>query len=118
MFRRPSDRYVVLQEHVPLAEQRAIEQAVVALLPLVPPSPDFVNQLGQDLIEEARRQQRARVSTAGQTLRVLGIFSGGIFSLLGGIALWFLLQNDQQRPGGSMLPFSRSRQRAPSPGSV
>ncbi|MGC9469700.1 MAG: hypothetical protein ACP5HS_13980 [Anaerolineae bacterium] len=117
MFRRASEKYVTLQDYVPLPEQRAMERAVVTVLPRIEPSQAFVTQLGRDLVEEARRQHVARESTASQTLRILGIFSGGVLSVLGGIVLWLLLHHDEKQAGGG-LSLPGTPQRVASPGSL
>lgn len=99
MFRRTSERYVILQDTVPLPEQQAIELAVVDVLPPVRPSQAFVDQLGRDLIAEARQRQSARPEQVERFLQFLGFVSGGIFSLLGGIAIWLLIERNQNQQG-------------------
>lgn len=102
MFRRMSEKYVVLQDAVPLSEQRAIGRAVVDVLPPVRPSQAFVTQLSRDLVAEARRQKIAHPEKTNQLLQILGYVSGGIFSMLGGIVIWLLIQrnHDQHLPSG------------------
>jgi hypothetical protein len=113
MFRRTSEKYVILQDTVSSAEQRVIERAVVAVLPPVQPSPAFVAQLGHDLIAEARQRQQARPEQARRFLQFLGILSGGIFSVLGGITIWLLLDRSQQRNSADLkIPPTPSRQTA------
>ncbi len=92
MFRRSSERYVILQDYVPLQEQQVIERAVVTVIPPVKPSQTFISQLSQDLVAEARRQEEARRKSVNQALRIFGIAGGGILSVLGGIVLWLLFQ--------------------------
>lgn len=110
MFRRASEKYVVLQDTVPLAEQRAIQRAVIDVLPPVRPSQAFVSQLSRDLVAEARRHQIAHPEKANRVLQILGFLSGGIFSMLGGIAIWFLIQRnqDQRRADLSLSSARRS----------
>lgn len=97
MFRRIGERYVVLQEHVPLREQQAMERSLVKVLPPVMPSQDFVTRLGHDLVEEARRQQVVQLRHTNQAFRFLGIF-GGLVSVVGGVILWLLLRRDGDDP--------------------
>ncbi len=98
MFRRSSEKYVVLQEYVPLREQQAIERAVVTVMPPVEPSQAFVNRLGHDLVEEARRQHETSQQQVNQAFKLFGFLSGGLFSLVGGILLWLLLNREPGKP--------------------
>jgi hypothetical protein len=95
MFRRAKS-YVVIQENVPPREERAIERAVVTVLPPVQPSQAFVQQLGADLLEEARRQREAE-QQSNQTLRIFGMVGGGLLSVIGGMALWLLTHRPKDR---------------------
>lgn len=88
MFRRARS-YVVIQEHIPPREEKAIERAVVTVLPPVQPSEVFVQQLGADLLDEARRQRIAE-EHANQALRIFGVVGGGLLSVVGGMAIWLL----------------------------
>ncbi|MGC9520441.1 MAG: hypothetical protein ACP5HG_00995 [Anaerolineae bacterium] len=97
MFRRSSEKYAVLQEHIPLHEQEAIERAVVTVMPPVKPSQAFVNRLGRDLVEEARRQHETNQERAKQAFRLFGFLSGGLFSLVGGIVIWLLLHRESKK---------------------
>ena len=110
MFWRASEKYVVLQDTVPLAEQRAIQRAVIDVLPPVRPSQVFVTQLSRDLVAEARRQRIAHPDKANRMLQIFGFLSGGIFSMLGGIAIWFLIQrnHDQHRAGLGLSGVQRT----------
>lgn len=102
MFKRASEKYVVLQDTVPLSERRAIERAVLEALPPVRPSQAFVTQLSRDLVAEARRRQISQPERANRMLQVLGYLSGGIFSMLGGIAIWLLIQRNQDQRGADL----------------
>jgi acyl-coenzyme A thioesterase PaaI-like protein len=109
MFNRGAKKYVVLQDHVPLREQRAIERALVRVLPPVYPAQAFVEQLNQDLVEEARQQYATRMTKTNQTLNLLGIFSGGVLSVVGGITIWLLFQREHEKTE-SDLPVLTRRQ--------
>ena len=113
MFNRSAKKYVVLQDHVPLREQRAIERAVVSILPPVHPTRAFVEQLNQDLVTEAWRQYETRAAKTNQTLNFLGLFSGGVLSVVGGITIWLLVRREQEKTGTD-LPVP-SRRQAPAP---
>lgn len=117
MFRRASERYVVLQDTVPLLEQRAIERAVIEVLPPVQPSQAFVTQLSRDLVAEARRRQIAHPEKADRVLQILGFLSGGIFSMLGGIVIWLLIQRSHDQRG-TKLHLSSAQQPTASTGSA
>ena len=111
MFNRSARKYVVLQEHVPLREQRAIERAVVSVLPPARPARAFVEQLNRDLVADARRQYEIRAAKTNQTLNLLGLFSGGVLSVVGGIAIWLLVQREHEETGTD-LPVPPGRQSA------
>ncbi len=85
-----AQRYIVLQESMPAEEEQALRQVVVCDMPPVVPSPAFVEQLGSDLVAEARRhydveQRRHRVTWT------VGLVGGGALSVVGGVALWFFV---------------------------
>ncbi|MGC9349450.1 MAG: hypothetical protein ACP5JG_15030 [Anaerolineae bacterium] len=100
MFGKSREKYVVLQEHMPVPEQRALERAVVTVLPPVEPSRAFVNQLAYDLVEEAQHQETGRQSLH-QASRILGGMGGSLLSIIGGIVIWLLVRN---REGGAETP--------------
>jgi len=99
MFSRTAKRYVVLQEYIPPREQRAIRRAVVRVWPRVRPGRAFVEQLNRDLVMEAQRQYGARHTRGDKTLSFLGLFSGGVLSVVGGLAIWLLVQKDHEKTG-------------------
>lgn len=111
MFNRSARKYVVLQDYVPLREQRAIERAVVSALPPVHPTRAFVERLNQDLVADARQQYETRAAKTNQTLNLLGLFSGGVLSVVGGIAIWLLVQREHEEIGTD-LPVPSGRQPA------
>jgi len=112
MFSRSGKRYVVLQEYVPLKQQRAIARAVVTVWPRIRPSRAFVDQLSRDLATEAHRQVIAHHSKGDRTLNFLGLFSGGVLSVVGGLAIWLLVQRDQDKAGNAPLNPSQPASRA------
>jgi len=84
-------RYIVLQESIPAEEEQVLGQVVAHAMPSVAPPAAFVEQLGDDLVAEARRhydveQRRHRVT------RTVGWVGGGVLSVVGGVALWFFVQ--------------------------
>jgi hypothetical protein len=86
-----AQRYIVLQESMPAEEEQVVGQVVVRTLPPVAPPAAFVEQLGSDLVAEARRhydveQRRHRVT------RTVGWVGGGVLSVVGGVALWMFVQ--------------------------
>jgi hypothetical protein len=99
MFWRSSERYIVLQDHVPVAEQQAIARAVVYVMPSEGPSESFVTQLSRDLIAEARRLHTVRLRNSSQTLRMFGFLSGGVASVVGGILIWLLVSHNHHGEG-------------------
>jgi len=109
MFNRSTKKYVVLQEHVPLREQHAIERAVVSVLAPVHPTRAFVEQLNQDLVAEAWRQYETRAAKTNQTLSFLGLFGGGVLSVVGGIAIWLLVQREHEKTGADLSVPSRGQ---------
>ncbi len=116
MFKRSSERYVVIQDYVPLHEQHAIERAVVTVLTPVRPSDGFVDQLGYDLTEEARKQYEARQRYVSKALRIFGFVGGGLASVIGGIAIWLLVHRDDRVARPSRPQARAQRQAAVSPG--
>ena len=114
MFNRGTRKYVVLQDHVPLREQRAIKRAVVSVLPPLHPTRAFVEQLNQDLVAEAWRQYETRAVKTNQTLSFLGLFSGGVLSVVGGIAIWLLVQREHEKTSTDLsVPSGRQATATP-----
>jgi len=109
MFNKNAKKYVVLQDYIPLREQRAIERAVVSILPRVRPTRAFVERLNQDLVAEAWRQYETRAAKTNQTLNFLGLFSGGVLSVVGGLTIWLLVRREQEKTS-SDLPVPPGRQ--------
>lgn len=105
MFRR-NKAYVVIQEHVHRREERAIERAVVTVLPPVQPSKLFVEQLGADLLEESRRQREAE-QNASNALRIFGVVGGGLLSVVGGMVIWLLTHHPRDRQDQQLSPRQR-----------
>lgn len=89
------------------AEQLALEKAMAAALTSGVPSERFVAHLGQQLAETARREQLAQ-QRREERLRTAGLFGlvGGIFSLLGGLAVWLLWRQRRKEgaPASKLLP--------------
>ncbi len=83
----------MLQDYVPVAEQRAIAKAVVAALPAEErPAPAFVEQLGRDLLAEAR--QRGQATSKASARRRLG--GGRVLSVATGVVIWLLVQRTHE----------------------
>ncbi|MCJ7548702.1 MAG: hypothetical protein MUQ30_03360 [Anaerolineae bacterium] len=114
MFNRNTRKYVMLQDLVPLRDQRAIERAVVSVLPPVRPARAFIEQLNQDLVAEAWQHYETRAAKTNQTLSFLGLFSGGVLSVVGGIAIWLLVQREHEKTGTD-LPVPARRQATTAP---
>lgn len=93
MSRRKQANYIILQEYMPLREQRRLAKAIVRSLPFVTPSPKFVRQLQQDLLVEAAQHLQSR-TVVQQTLRTAGVIGGGALSILG-VVLLLNLRNHQ-----------------------
>ena len=96
-------RYIVLQENIPAEEEQALGQMVTRAIPPVAPSAPFVEQLGRDLVAEARRhydvtQRRHRVT------RTVGLVGGGVLSVVGGVALWLFVQRKRTVAPGASPP--------------
>ncbi|MBN2392700.1 MAG: hypothetical protein JXR84_18360 [Anaerolineae bacterium] len=93
--------YIVLQENLPAEEEQALGQAVADAMPPVATPAAFVEQLGRDLVAEARRhydvtQRRHRVT------RTVGLVGGGVLSVVGVVALWLFVQRKRTvSPGAS-----------------
>jgi hypothetical protein len=92
--------YIVLQENLPAEEEQALGQVVARAMPPVAPPVAFVEQLGSDLVAEARRhydveERRHRVT------RTVGWVGGGVLSVVGGVALWLLVQRKRTAPPGT-----------------
>jgi len=83
-------KYIQLGEGILPHEQMLLEHSIQVALTPVWPTERFIVELERDLIEEARRQERA-----GQGLRVAGWVGGGLLSIAGGILLWTLWQRRQ-----------------------
>jgi len=100
MFRRKHHRYLTLQDYVyvPPNERRAIEQAVAAAVHPVEPPPAFVAQLEQDLLEEATRMVEKRNRAPQRVLWILGIMTGGLLPLIGGLLVWVFTNREGRRP--------------------
>ena len=112
MFKRSSERYVVIQEHIPLHEQRALERAIVTVLTPVRPSQVFVEQLSHDLTEEARQQYEAQRRHVNRALRAFGIIGGGLASMIGGIAIWLLVHREDKASRAGVTHPRTQRQSA------
>jgi len=86
-----SQRYIVLQENIPAEEEQALGQVVVRTMPPVAPPTAFVEQLGSDLVAEARRHYDVE-QRRHQVTRTVGWVGGGVLSVVGGVALWMFVQ--------------------------
>lgn len=98
-----AQHYIVLQENIPAEEEQALGQVVVRAMPPVAPPAAFVEQLGSDLIAEARRhydveQRRHHVT------RTVGWVGGGVLSVVGGVALWLFVQRRRAVAPGVPAP--------------
>jgi hypothetical protein len=102
MFWRSSEKYVVLQDHVPVEEQRAIARAVITVMPSEKPSQAFVERLSQDLVAEARQQEAARHQQVNQTMRLFGFLGGGLLSAVTGIVIWLVVRQDHKETGSEL----------------
>jgi hypothetical protein len=102
MFRRAGEKYIILQDLIPVEEQWAIERAVIQVLPMVKPSQHFVAQLSEDLLAEAMRQsagvrqQATRQRNTAQLLKLLGLLGGGLISVIGGMSIWLLVRRSDE----------------------
>ena len=94
MFGRTRNKYVVLQEDMPVREQRAMERAVVTVLSPVEPSRMFVHQLAYDLVEEAKHKDDDRQQI--YATRILGLIGGGLLSIVGGLVVWILVRSRER----------------------
>jgi hypothetical protein len=94
MKKRSKINYVVLQEYIPISEQRAIKRAVKAALPSIPAPKAFIERLGQDLIKEAQRQH---LGDPHYILRRYGLVGGSALSVAGGFLIWFLLKKQRDQ---------------------
>ena len=97
MFRRAGERYVMLQDLIAIEDQQAIGQAVVQVMPTAAPSQHFVNQLSENLLAEARRQQAIRQKNTGRLLKLFGFLGGGLIPVVGGIVVWLLVHRGDER---------------------
>ncbi len=97
MFRKASEKYVVLQDALPIEEQWAIERAVIHVMPAAKPPAHFVTRLREDLVAEARLQQAAQQERTGQALKLFGLLGGGLISVIGGLLVWLLVQRGSEK---------------------
>jgi len=98
-------KYIQLGQGMLPHEQTLLEQSIQAALTPIWPTERFVVELERDLLEEARRQERA-----GQGLRIAGWIGGGLLSIAGGILLWTLWQRRQtQKDDGEVGATSKRR---------
>lgn len=102
-----SKAYIVLQESLSVDEENALQRAVVKALPPVFPPQAFVEDLGRNLIAEARRRQDTQ-QQRHHVARAVGIVGGGVLSVVGGFAIWFFVQRHQrhQRDNGTKMAKS------------
>ena len=94
MKKRSKAKYVVLQEYIPISEQKAIKRAVRTILPRVPAPQAFIERLSQDLIVEA---QRRRHGDSLHALRTYGLVGGSALSVAGGFLIWLLLKKQRDQ---------------------
>lgn len=97
-MRFKSKAYIVLQEDMSPEAEEALGQAVVDALPPVLPPRAFVNELGCNLVAEARRRQDTE-QQRHHVARTVGIVGGGVLSVVGGFAIWFFVQRHQKDDG-------------------
>ncbi|MEJ5311410.1 MAG: hypothetical protein WHX52_16740 [Anaerolineae bacterium] len=97
-------KYIQLGQGILPHEQTLLEQSIQAALTPMWPTERFVAELERDLLEEARRQERA-----GQGLRIAGWIGGGLLSIAGGILLWVLWQRHQTQPNDSKARMTSKR---------
>ena len=99
-----AQRYIVLQENIPAEEEQALGQVVVHTMPPVAPPAAFVEQLGSDLVAEARRHYDVEQRRHHLT-RTVGWVGGGVLSVVGGVALWLFVQRKREGvPGVTATP--------------
>ncbi len=98
------NKYIQLGQGILPHEQTLLEQSIQAVLTPMWPTERFIVELERDLIEEARRQERA-----GQGLRIAGWIGGGLLSIAGGILLWTLWQHRQTRKDDSEAGVTSKR---------
>lgn len=97
-MRLKSKAYIVLQEDLSSEEEEALGQAVADVLPPVAPPRAFVNELGRNLVAEARRRQDTE-QQRHHVARTVGIVGGGVLSVVGGVAIWLFVQRHQKDNG-------------------
>lgn len=97
-MRLKSKAYIVLQEDLSSEEEEALGQAVADVLPPVAPPRAFVNELGRNLVAEARRRQDTE-QQRHHVVRTVGIVGGGVLSVVGGVAIWLFVQRHQKDNG-------------------
>lgn len=114
MKMRSKVKYVVLQEYIPISEQKVMKRAVRAMLPRVNAPHEFIERLGQDLIVEARRRH---LGNARHALRTYGLVGGSALSVAGGFLIWFLLKKQREQTPLSM-DLSRQQKQPVSIGQV
>jgi hypothetical protein len=100
-----SKAYIVLQESISVDEEEALKQAAVNALSPVSPPHAFVEDLGRNLIAEARRRQDTQ-QQRHHVARTVGIVGGGVLSVVSGFAIWFFVQRHQKQNGVKMEPPS------------
>ena len=99
-----TQHYIVLQESIPAEEELVVVQAVALAMPPVAPPAAFVEQLGSDLVAEARRHYDVE-QRRHQVTRTVGWVGGGVLSVVGGVALWLFVQRKREgAPGMAATP--------------
>lgn len=99
-----SQHYIVLQENIPAEEEQALGRGVAHAMPPVAPPAAFVEQLGSDLVAEARRHYDVE-QRHHQVTRTVGWVGGGVLSVMGGVALWLFVQRRREgAPGVAATP--------------
>ena len=98
-----SQHYIVLQENIPAEEEQALGRVVVYTMPPVTPPAAFVEQLGSDLVAEARRHYDVE-QRRHQVTRTVGWVGGGVLSVMGGVALWLFVQRKRAVAPGAPPP--------------
>lgn len=96
-MRSKSKAYIVLQENFSSEEEAALGRVVDAW-PSPPPPRAFVDELGRNLVAEARRRQDM-AQQRHQVARTVGLVGGGVLSVVGGFAIWFFVQRHQKQNG-------------------
>ena len=107
MKKRPKVNYVVLQEYIPVSEQKAIKRTVKAILPSVKAPQTFIERLSQDLVAEARRRH---LGDPHHALRTYGLVGGSALSVAGGFLIWLLLKKQREQTSLSVPLSPQSKQ--------